>query len=64
MFDLAFHQRVREGYLALAADEPDRFVIVDATAPVERVAEDGERAIMARIGTATEPSPPPVRMHR
>ena len=64
VFDLAFHQRVREGYLALAADEPDRFVIVDATAPVERVAEDGERAIMARIGTATEPSSPPVRMNR
>lgn len=27
---LAFHQRVREGYLALAAAEPDRFWIIDA----------------------------------
>ena len=64
VFDLAFHQRVRDGYLALAAGEPDRFVVIDATAPVDRVAADGERAIMARIGTATEPSPPPVRINR
>lgn len=29
-FDLAFHRRVREGFLALAAAEPDRFAVVDA----------------------------------
>jgi dTMP kinase len=29
--DLRFHRRVREGYLALAVAEPDRFVVVDAT---------------------------------
>ena len=29
-FDLAFHRRVRDGFLALAAAEPDRFVVVDA----------------------------------
>ncbi len=29
-FDLAFHERVRAGYLALAAREPGRFVVVDA----------------------------------
>jgi len=34
---LAFHTRVREGYLRLAAGEPDRFVIVDAAAPLEDV---------------------------
>jgi dTMP kinase len=31
-FDLAFHRRVRDGFLALAADEPDRFRVIDATA--------------------------------
>jgi dTMP kinase len=29
-FDLAFHARVRDGFLALAAAEPDRFAVVDA----------------------------------
>jgi dTMP kinase len=30
-FDTAFHRRVRDGFLALAAAEPDRFAVVDAT---------------------------------
>lgn len=30
-FDLAFHDRVRAGFLALASAAPDRFVVVDAT---------------------------------
>ncbi len=36
-FDLEFHRRVREGFLTLARDEPDRFVVVDATASVADV---------------------------
>ena len=28
--DIAFHQRVREGYLKLAADDPQRWLMVDA----------------------------------
>jgi dTMP kinase len=35
--DLAFHQRVREGYLALAAAEPTRWVVIDASQPLEAV---------------------------
>lgn len=31
--DIAFHQRVREGYLELAASEPQRWLVVDATLP-------------------------------
>ncbi len=34
-----FHHRVREAYLALAAAEPDRFLVLDATEPVETLAE-------------------------
>ena len=35
-FDLAFHRRVRDGFLALAAAEPDRFAVVDAASDVGR----------------------------
>ena len=52
-FDLAFHDRVRSGFLALAKAEPDRFVVIDATrsssdvstavnAPVDRLIGAGE----------------------
>lgn len=37
--DLAFHRAVREGFLALAADEPDRVVVVDASGNPAAVAE-------------------------
>lgn len=37
--DLAFHARVREGFLALAADEPHRVRVIDATGTPDEVAE-------------------------
>jgi dTMP kinase len=36
---IAFHHRLRDGYLALAADEPDRFTVFDATRPADDVTE-------------------------
>ena len=36
-FDRAFHERVRAGYLSFAAAEPDRWVVVDGTAPADDV---------------------------
>jgi dTMP kinase len=36
-FDLDFHRRVRSGFLALAAAEPERFRVVDARAEEEQV---------------------------
>jgi dTMP kinase len=33
--ELAFHQRVRAGYLEMAAAEPERWLVVDAAASVE-----------------------------
>jgi dTMP kinase len=35
--ELAFHQRVREGYLKLAAEEPQRWLVVDARQPKDKV---------------------------
>jgi len=34
---LDFHKRVREGYLSLAKNEPNRFSIIDAGAPLTSV---------------------------
>ncbi|UCF89578.1 MAG: dTMP kinase [bacterium] len=37
--EAAFHQRVRDGYLTLASDEPHRFLILDAREKQERLSE-------------------------
>jgi len=37
--DLSFHRRVREGYLKMAAAEPDRWLVIDASLPKRKVAE-------------------------
>ncbi|WP_416447275.1 dTMP kinase [Leucobacter sp. HNU] len=42
----AFHRAVRNGFLALAAEEPDRFLVLDAARPVD----DLHREIIARVG--------------
>jgi len=36
---LAFHQRVREGYLKLAANEPQRWLVIAASQPKEKIAQ-------------------------
>ena len=40
-----FHQRARAGFLELAAADPDHYVVLDARAPVEEIAE----AVHARL---------------
>ena len=37
--DLSFHCRVREGYLKMAAAEPDRWLVADATLPKKKIAK-------------------------
>jgi dTMP kinase len=44
---IEFHRRVREGYLGLAQQEPDRFRIVDAARDEERVQADIQSAVAA-----------------
>jgi dTMP kinase len=50
-FDLGFHGRVRDGFLALAAASPDRFAVVDATRTTADVATDVNTAVDRLIGT-------------
>ncbi len=46
--DLRFHRRIREGYLALAAAEPQRFAIIDAAGTPDQVFERMMTALSAR----------------
>jgi dTMP kinase len=48
-YDLAFHQRVWQGYQALVKQEPQRWVIVDASQPFEIVQNQIRRIILDRI---------------
>ncbi|MDQ3937884.1 MAG: dTMP kinase [Chloroflexota bacterium] len=43
--DLDYHRRVRDGYLRLAAGEPDRWRVVDASRPPAEVAEAAWEAL-------------------
>lgn len=45
----AFHQRVRQGYLELAARDPGRWQVLDASQPAEVVQSNIRQAILARL---------------
>ena len=47
-----FHDKLRQAYLALAAAEPDRCVIIDAAAPKETVAKQVWKAVNSRLQPA------------
>lgn len=49
-YELAFHQRVRQGYLSLAGADPSRWVLIDAHRPPSEVQEDIRAAVDARPG--------------
>jgi dTMP kinase len=46
---LAFHQRLREGFLAIVAGEPDRCALIDAAASIEAVETAVWGAVQARL---------------
>ena len=48
--DRAFYERVRDGYLRLAAAEPGRFVVVNGDRPEETVAADIRRQVDELLG--------------
>lgn len=54
-----FHDRVREGFLALAAAESDRCRVIDATHDFETVARDVWRAVEARFPRLRDGRPGP-----
>jgi len=48
--DLAFHRRVRDGYLQMAQQDPERWLVIDATQPVETI----HTAIRERVEASTK----------
>jgi len=46
--DRAYHEKVRQGFLAMARERPDRFTVVDASRPPDEVAAEIEAAV-ARV---------------
>lgn len=47
---IEFHRKVRNGFLQEAAREPDRYVVIDASQPLEQVQSAVLDAIDARLG--------------
>ena len=52
---LAFHEKLRDGFLMLAASEPERCVLIDATASKDEVADQIWRVVVNRLDPATAP---------
>ena len=48
-YELAFHRRVREGYQQLIDQEPERWLIIDASGSLEEVQTAVRREVMARL---------------
>jgi dTMP kinase len=46
----AFHRRVREGYLKMAAGEPDRWLLIDATQHLEAIQASIRAGVEAKLG--------------
>jgi dTMP kinase len=57
---LEFHRRVREGFLEIAKRRPERYLVVDATLPVDEVADIVRQRVAGVLpGLALSPPPPP-----
>lgn len=51
-YELSFHQRVRAGYLEMAQAESQRWVVIDAGQPPEKVQEDIRQVVLERLAQA------------
>ncbi|WP_018131805.1 dTMP kinase [Effusibacillus pohliae] len=43
--ELSYHKRVRETFLALASQEPDRFMVLDGAQPIDQIADEVRREV-------------------
>lgn len=49
-----FHEKLRRGFLAVAAAEPERCVVIDATRPVDDVAAEVLATVRVRLNVARQ----------
>ena len=47
--DISFHRKLREGYREIAASEPERCILIDASGTQEQVAEKVWAAVQGRL---------------
>jgi thymidylate kinase len=55
-YDLAFHQRVRQGYYELAQADPGRWVTLDATLGRQKLQEEVRRVVAERLEVRSQKS--------
>lgn len=48
-YEVEFHERARAGYIELIAQEPERWVVIDAGQSVEQIQEDLKRVVLERL---------------
>jgi dTMP kinase len=63
-FDQDFHDRVRNGFLAIARSEPGRVAVIDAAAGIDDVAAAIASVIDGRLALPTEPEAARIRTSR
>jgi dTMP kinase len=52
-YDLEFHRRVRQGYLALAKSQPERWIVIDGLQDVEQVHAEIQQAVETKLAQST-----------
>jgi dTMP kinase len=53
---LGFHERVRQGFRHLAESDPDRYLVLDATRPIDELAETIRIAARGVVGSRRLPT--------
>jgi dTMP kinase len=56
--ELGFHQRLRDGFLTLASERPEQFVVLDASQPAEAVAAEALKVMAKYLEVYTASSSP------
>lgn len=59
--ELSVHRRIRQAFLDLAAADPGRWSVIDASRPAEQVSEEVWQAVL-RLFSDQRPAPPPEQL--